>query len=120
MGVFTLILAETCIDMQSAWCVLGDFNSVLDLEDRLGRNIFTHEKEEFRDTLLDDCGLFDIYPSGYTFTWSNRHGFFWGEGVALKLIEFSSIKYGRCCGIMQELCCCHRESLILLLQLLAL
>ena len=49
-GSVTLILAETCSHMQSASCALGDFNSMLDVEDRLGENIFTsHKKEEFTD-----------------------------------------------------------------------
>ncbi|KAJ8432505.1 hypothetical protein Cgig2_001098 [Carnegiea gigantea] len=111
---------QTCSHIESAWCVLGDFNSVLDVEDRIGGNILTpHKKGLSVETLLDNCGLFNIYPSGCTCTWSNRREGV-GGGFTLKLIEFSSIKNGCCYGMMQELCYCHRESLITPLQRLAL
>lgn len=54
------------------WCIIGDFNDILDMDEKIGRV----ERPQwfidgFRNAVLD-CELSDISLDGYQFTWSHR------------------------------------------------
>lgn len=55
-----------------AWCVLGDFNSLLQMEERLGgARVLPHELADFHRA-VEECFLEDLPYSGSFYTWSNR------------------------------------------------
>lgn len=67
------------------WLLGGDFNEILDLNEKLGGPVRERKPiEEFRK-LLDDCELRDIKPRGEVFTW---HGTGRGNHVWEKLDRF--------------------------------
>lgn len=49
------------------WCIMGDFNSVIDAKDKKGG---WHGLRG----VVDNLGLIDIGFSGEKFTWNNRRG----------------------------------------------
>ncbi|XP_048502962.1 uncharacterized protein LOC125498737 [Beta vulgaris subsp. vulgaris] len=61
--------------IQSAWIIGGDFNNVLNFDERIGSTISMDEVGPFRQCLRD-CELHDVVCSGPFFTWSNKQ-----EGV---------------------------------------
>ncbi|VFQ77372.1 unnamed protein product [Cuscuta campestris] len=67
----------------SAWCVLGDFNTVLHLDERIGGNAVSREElQEFQDC-LNHCGLDDLPFEGPKLTWTNNQGI--GKRIYSKL-----------------------------------
>ena len=53
------------------WLLLGDFNEVLNSEDKFGgRSINLNRALDFKEC-LDTCSLLDLGFSGPKFTWSN-------------------------------------------------
>lgn len=56
---------------QGDWCVGGDFNSVLNLNDTGGSSSLSRDSQSFNSCLLD-CGLADIGFSGQPFTWQRN------------------------------------------------
>ena len=55
-----------------AWCVLGDFNAVLHIQDRIGGDdIQDADIKDFADCLTD-CELMEIRSSGAYYSWSSR------------------------------------------------
>ncbi|KAJ8430951.1 hypothetical protein Cgig2_003535 [Carnegiea gigantea] len=58
--------------MQEAWCVLGDFNTILRKEDRLGGGeVADYELQELQNC-LDSRELTEMPYSGAYYTWSNK------------------------------------------------
>ncbi|KAJ8429362.1 LOW QUALITY PROTEIN: hypothetical protein Cgig2_033194 [Carnegiea gigantea] len=58
--------------MDDAWCVLGDFNTVLHMGDRIGgTEIQPHEVKSFREC-LNNSELQEIRSTGPYFTWTNK------------------------------------------------
>lgn len=56
------------------WCILGDFNVVIEAKDKKGgRPIASSSRNGLRG-LLDHFGLIDLGFTGKPFTWSNRRG----------------------------------------------
>ncbi|RAL50899.1 hypothetical protein DM860_005255 [Cuscuta australis] len=56
------------------WCLIGDFNSILSCEDRIGGNPVTWEEiREFKECIQDN-GLEELPSEGAMFTWSNKQG----------------------------------------------
>ena len=54
------------------WCCFGDFNELLQVEDKKGGALRAHNlMQAFRD-VLDHCGFVDLGYSGLDFTW-HRH-----------------------------------------------
>ncbi|XP_074298039.1 uncharacterized protein LOC141628844 [Silene latifolia] len=53
------------------WVVMGDFNSVLAMDERIGSEISVAEMRDFQDC-VDDCGIRDIPAHGSFFTWNNK------------------------------------------------
>ena len=62
------------------WCALGDFNEVLEVQEKRGGFPRAHYlMQNFRD-VLDHCGFVDFGFSGPDFTWhSKRRGEWIGE-----------------------------------------
>lgn len=52
------------------WCLAGDFNSVISMNERVGGAAFNHRSSSDFTECLDDCGLTDLGFSGVPFTWS--------------------------------------------------
>lgn len=70
---------EVCV---IPWLVLGDFNSVLLEEDRIGGNQITWaEVVEFR-YCVDTCGLIELPNQGHKYTWNDKHS---DQGVFSKI-----------------------------------
>ncbi|XP_074265657.1 uncharacterized protein LOC141588101 [Silene latifolia] len=57
---------------QGPWGVCGDFNCVLNFNERIGREVSWADIAEFRDCVTV-CGLMDIKGQGAFFTWNNKH-----------------------------------------------
>ncbi|XP_074298347.1 uncharacterized protein LOC141629207 [Silene latifolia] len=53
------------------WCICGDFNNLLDFNERLGRPVHWSDITEFRDC-VDYCEVVDIKAQGAFFTWNNK------------------------------------------------
>ncbi|RAL37786.1 hypothetical protein DM860_000480 [Cuscuta australis] len=64
-------IASTC---DKPWCIIGDFNSVLELDDRIGGNPVTIEETSDFKNCVQTCGLEEIPSEGSKYTWSNRQG----------------------------------------------
>ncbi|XP_074264095.1 uncharacterized protein LOC141586691 [Silene latifolia] len=54
------------------WVVMGDFNNVLALNERLGYEVTNYEIKDFQNCVAD-CGLVDVPAHGAYFTWNNKH-----------------------------------------------
>ncbi|KAJ8423017.1 hypothetical protein Cgig2_016783 [Carnegiea gigantea] len=58
--------------MNNAWCILGDSNSVLYKEDRLGGDAITdHEIKEFA-ACIETCELTEMRSTGAYYSWTNK------------------------------------------------
>lgn len=58
--------------MQEAWCVIRDFNTILRKEDRMGRDeVEDYELQELQSS-VDSCELTEMPYSGAYYTWSNK------------------------------------------------
>ena len=56
-----------------SWCCFGDFNELLQVEDKQGGAPRAHYlMQAFRD-VLDLCGFVDLSYSGSDYTWHGRH-----------------------------------------------
>ncbi|XP_074297297.1 uncharacterized protein LOC141628002 [Silene latifolia] len=51
--------------------LVGDFNTVINLDERLGGNIKQNDMDEFIDCLAT-CGMTDIPATGAFYTWNNK------------------------------------------------
>ncbi|XP_074278043.1 uncharacterized protein LOC141601646 [Silene latifolia] len=54
------------------WVVMGDFNNVLALNERLGSEVTNYEIRDFQKCVAE-CGLVDVPAQGAYFTWNNKH-----------------------------------------------
>uniref|UniRef100_A0A803PRU1 Reverse transcriptase domain-containing protein n=1 Tax=Cannabis sativa TaxID=3483 RepID=A0A803PRU1_CANSA len=59
------------LNTQEAWVVLGDFNDILNQEERVGDRVKDQQSHLFKDC-VNDCQLEDIRSSGKFFTWCNK------------------------------------------------
>ncbi|VFQ60700.1 unnamed protein product [Cuscuta campestris] len=62
----------TSISINSALCVLGDFNTVLNLDERIGGNPANWEESRMFKNCLGECGLEDLPYEGSKYTWTNN------------------------------------------------
>ncbi|XP_074313799.1 uncharacterized protein LOC141648993 [Silene latifolia] len=53
------------------WLVMGDFNNVLAMCERVGSEVSNYELRGFQDC-VEDCGI-NLPAHGAFFTWSNKH-----------------------------------------------
>lgn len=57
------------------WVLSGDFNAVVDVENRIhGQPITENEIRDFRE-FLGSCNIFEMNSTGKKYTWSNGHVF---------------------------------------------
>ncbi|XP_074266623.1 uncharacterized protein LOC141589901 [Silene latifolia] len=68
-------LWESLINMNSnitgPWLVMGDFNNVLFMDERIGSQVTDAEVKGFQNC-VDVCGLYDLVSTGAYFTWNNK------------------------------------------------
>ena len=66
-------LVSLSSSINDPWCVLGDFNSILNQNDRIGGTIVTEgETKDFADC-IQNCGLQEFSFEGAFYTWNNKH-----------------------------------------------
>lgn len=63
-------LAGAC---NNEWCVMGDFNNVLKMEDRIGGAPVQIQEYQDLQMMMDNAGLYDCQMTGAYFTWSNKY-----------------------------------------------
>lgn len=54
------------------WCILGDFNMVLNAADKLGRRPVASSSNNGLWNLIQQCGFIDLGFQGKAFTWTNK------------------------------------------------
>ncbi|XP_070002176.1 uncharacterized protein [Nicotiana sylvestris] len=60
---------------QEPWLVMGDFNVILEVEDRVHGNVVQdHEIRDFRE-FVEDAGMTKLKAIGRSFTWTNSNVF---------------------------------------------
>ncbi|EOX99578.1 Uncharacterized protein TCM_008287 [Theobroma cacao] len=81
-------LRSLVMGIQLPWIVDGDFNVILNRDERLfGAELHGGAMENFATTLLD-CGLIDGGFEGNSFTWTNNQESFWKQKLGIKwLVE---------------------------------
>uniref|UniRef100_A0A7N0VD32 Endonuclease/exonuclease/phosphatase domain-containing protein n=1 Tax=Kalanchoe fedtschenkoi TaxID=63787 RepID=A0A7N0VD32_KALFE len=57
--------------MVDPWTLLGDFNCLLNIQDKLGSNVFLRDTIELSQ-FYNACNIFDVPYTGFRFTWSNK------------------------------------------------
>ena len=58
--------------MQGQWCVLGDFNALLDSTDRFqGTPVTTYEIQDFA-SCIENSDLFELRNCGHYYSWTNK------------------------------------------------
>ncbi|XP_010691902.1 uncharacterized protein LOC104905150 [Beta vulgaris subsp. vulgaris] len=58
--------------MQGEWCVLGDFNALLDYNDRFqGRPVTTYEIQDFA-ACIENSDLSELRSCGHYYSWTNK------------------------------------------------
>ncbi|XP_074298734.1 uncharacterized protein LOC141629661 [Silene latifolia] len=57
--------------IQGPWMVMGDFNNVLNMDERIGAPVTLAEVKDFQEC-VDACGLYDLSSTGAYFTWNNK------------------------------------------------
>ncbi|XP_074300529.1 uncharacterized protein LOC141631805 [Silene latifolia] len=65
-------LKQFASNMNCAWLVCGDFNSVLRPNERLGSQVTVAETKDFNEC-VEVCGLMEMCSRGAYFTWNNKH-----------------------------------------------
>lgn len=67
-------LRQLCNQFTGPWCILGDFNDIMDASEKRGRNLRSNRLiNGFRQAVLDS-GLVDVPVEGYPFTWFKSLG----------------------------------------------
>ncbi|KAH0773570.1 hypothetical protein KY290_010707 [Solanum tuberosum] len=67
-------LEEVNAGINIPWLIMGDFNALLKMEDRLGGNpISLVEVADFQNC-VERCGLLEMIQKGSRYSWSDRHG----------------------------------------------
>lgn len=59
--------------VNNAWIVAGDFNAMLNNNEKFGVKKIKNSRMNDFASCLTDCGLTDLGYCGNKFTWSNRH-----------------------------------------------
>ncbi|KAJ8419599.1 hypothetical protein Cgig2_000942 [Carnegiea gigantea] len=65
-------LTATATDMEEAWCILGDFNSVLHPGDRLGGTDIQDVEIKPFEECINTCEIQQMRSIGRCFTWTNK------------------------------------------------
>ncbi|XP_049348974.1 uncharacterized protein LOC125813528 [Solanum verrucosum] len=56
------------------WCTVGDFNVIIDIDEKLGGIPYNMRKSVEFIGVIEACGLMDLGFNGPKFTWSNQRG----------------------------------------------
>ncbi|KAJ8444596.1 hypothetical protein Cgig2_013875 [Carnegiea gigantea] len=65
-------LHQISLSTHGAWCLLGDFNTILSKEDRYGGNhVEDHHIQELTN-FMANCEVLEMPSSGAFFTWTNK------------------------------------------------
>lgn len=56
---------------QPPWIILGDFNALMKLDERVGNPVREKEIEDMQ-TCMQDCRLMELKSSGQYYTWSDK------------------------------------------------
>ncbi|XP_062088459.1 uncharacterized protein LOC133795020 [Humulus lupulus] len=64
-------LQELAVDITDPWMVIGDFNEILSLHERIGKKVTIKISSRFLDCLTA-CHLEDLKFSGCFYTWNNK------------------------------------------------
>ncbi|XP_062103379.1 uncharacterized protein LOC133814436 [Humulus lupulus] len=64
-------LQELAVDITEPWMVIGDFNEILSLHERIGKKVTTKISSKFLECLTS-CHLEDLKFSGCFYTWNNK------------------------------------------------
>ncbi|XP_074288568.1 uncharacterized protein LOC141613722 [Silene latifolia] len=70
--VVEIASGDTFLCSVGPWCVCGDFNNVLNYNERIGGEVTWEDIAEFREC-VHYCVLYDIKSQGAFFTWNNKH-----------------------------------------------
>ena len=66
------VLQQNALSIQGAWCLLGDFNTILSKEGRYGGNeIVDHDIQELFN-FMANYEVMEMPSSGAFFTWTNK------------------------------------------------
>ncbi|XP_074306007.1 uncharacterized protein LOC141641235 [Silene latifolia] len=65
-------LKRTKDNWNGPWSICGDFNNLLDFNERIGRPAHWADIAAFRDC-VDYCEMMDIKAQGAFYTWNNKH-----------------------------------------------
>ncbi|XP_048491598.1 uncharacterized protein LOC125492899 [Beta vulgaris subsp. vulgaris] len=69
-------IREIAKKVEGGWVLMGDFNDLSSVDDRIGSTVRVAEIRPMMDC-LNECGLTDVKASGKYFTWTNKQ-----EGTA--------------------------------------
>ena len=59
------------VSVTSPWMICGDFNCVMNIDERIGSQVRESEMREMKSCMLQ-CGLQDIKSFGNFYTWNNK------------------------------------------------
>ncbi|RAL49249.1 hypothetical protein DM860_018122 [Cuscuta australis] len=65
-------IREFATSNDGPWCIVGDFNAVLNIEDRKGGNPITMDEIQDFKECIEGCGLEEIPFEGPYYTWFNK------------------------------------------------
>ena len=74
-------LIDITQNMDEAWCVLGDFNSILYPADRMGETEVKDFEIRLFANCIDLCDLQELRCQGPYYTWSNKTVWTTGQGL---------------------------------------
>ena len=60
------------IPQNEAWCVLGDFNAVRSMEERIGGDPVTEYEIQELNSMMENCELQEAPTVGAFYTWTNK------------------------------------------------
>ena len=65
-------LKNNAKDMKERWCILGDFNSVIHLGDRMGGTNIQDAKVRQFEECIRVCDIQEMQSRGSYFSWTNK------------------------------------------------
>ncbi|XP_018633707.1 uncharacterized protein [Nicotiana tomentosiformis] len=68
------VLRQTSLTCTIPWCVLGDFNVIASIEEKIGGLPYQMRKSLEFLSMIEDCGLVVLGFYGSRYTWSNGRG----------------------------------------------
>ena len=93
-------LRDIASSMDDPWCVLGDFNAVMHMGDRIGGLDVTEGETRDFATCVSQCGLQEFPHEGSFFTWTNKtiwsridrvfHNAVWYDIIDYTHVQFKS------------------------------